>query len=153
MGIKLSTELVSAIKNKKTAKALATSNEDGSPILIFSPDLHIDENGDLVHLELLESSATNKNLVRGIWFDKKVSVSVRTPEGREWSITGAPIKMHVSGPLFQKYYVETSLHYGEADLAAAWVIRPESENEETYSVKLREQDIEHPFFRHLDRLA
>ena len=55
MGAKLSGELISAIKDEKSAKALATSNDDGSPRVIFSPSLHVDENGNLVHLELLES--------------------------------------------------------------------------------------------------
>ena len=153
MGTKLSGELISAIKDEKTYKVLATSDEDGSPRVIFSPSLHIDENGNLVHLELIESSGTNKNLVRGIWFDKKISVSVRTPGGREWSISGTPIKTHIAGALFQKHYAETAKHYGDADLAAVWIIKPETESEETHNIRLGEQDREHPYFRHLDRLA
>jgi len=149
----IDSDLESAIKRGDAAKALATSDENGTPNVIFSPFLHLDDDGNLAHLELLESSKTNRNLTRAIWFDRKATISVRTPEGREWSITGTPFKVHISGPVYQRNYLKAKEAYGDADLAGVWIIKPEAASEETHSKRLAEQDERHPFYRHLDRLA
>lgn len=153
MSEKLDKELLSALKREDSAKILSTADEDGVPSAVFSPSLHVDKDGNLVHLELFESSNTTRNLTRGIWFSKKVSVSVRSAEGREWSISGTPFKVHIAGSLFQRHYEEARKAYGDADLAGVWLIEPNSVVEETHSRRLAEQDAKHPFYRHLDRLA
>jgi len=149
----LGLKLRKALNAEGTAKAIATVDGEGIPNLSFSSHLRADENGDLVHLEFLESSRTSKNLVNAIWFDKGVSISIRDKKGNEWSVSGKAVKAHICGPLFRKHYEELRAELGDVDLSAVWVIRPERVREETLAARLAEQDETHPFYRHLDRLA
>ena len=64
------------------AKAvIATIGEDGAPYSVPSPFFSIDEDGRLIHLELLETSATHRNILRSLWFDKPVTVTVQGADG------------------------------------------------------------------------
>jgi len=53
-----------------TSRIVATTNEDGAPYAVTSPFLHLNHDGFFVHLELLETSVTNRNLLKNLWFDR-----------------------------------------------------------------------------------
>jgi len=136
-----------------TTAGIATLDEYGAPHCVPSPFLRLDENGRLVHLELLETSTSHRNLLRSIWFERPISVTLTGKDGRVLVVTGRPHKAHVSGPLFSSYYCEVRSRLEDADLAAVWLIEPLQIRDETYLVrKLREEAL-HPFHLHLDRLA
>src|SRR5512133_286041 len=132
---------------------IATLDESGAPYAVPSPFLRLDADGRIVHLELLETSRTHRNLLRSIWFDRPVTVTLSGTDGRVGVVRGTVHKAHVSGPLFSTYYREVREQLGDADLAAVWLIDPQEVIDETYALRQAREEELHPFFRHLDRLA
>ncbi|AJE02150.1 hypothetical protein [Geobacter pickeringii] len=153
MAIPLTADILELLDAPATIGTIATLDEADAPYAVPSPFLRRDEEGRLVHLELLETSPTHRNLVRSIWFDRPVTVTLSRRGGRTVVIRGRPWRAVVSGPLFSGYYRELREQLGDADLAAVWLIKPETIVDETYAArKTREEEL-HPFFIHLDRLA
>lgn len=149
----LRNEIGAMLKNPSTLATIATLDENGAPRSVPSPFLRLDEKGRLVHLELLETSTTHRNLLRSIWFERPVSVTLTGSDGRVLVATGRPWKAHVSGPLFSDYYREVRGRLGDADLVAVWLIEPQEVRDETYLIRKEREEELHPFHRHLDRLA
>ncbi|MEI6205432.1 MAG: hypothetical protein WCP20_01485 [Desulfuromonadales bacterium] len=139
--------------NPATVGTIATLDESGAPHAVPSPFLRLDPAGRLVHLELLETSRTHRNLLRSIWFDRPVTVTLSGEGGRVTVVKGRVHKVHISGPLFSSYYREVRERLGDADLVGVWLIDAQEVINESYAVrKAREEEL-HPFFKHLDRLA
>lgn len=153
MAIRLEKDIIELVEKDKAVKVLATTDKDGVPHVVFKGSLNIDRDGNIIYLELLESSRTNSNLVNSIWFNKKVAVSVKSEDGRSVQIKGIPVKCHITGPVFEHYYKIISRRIQDADLAAVWVIEPEEIREETYKIRKAEEEKNHPLLLHLDRLA
>jgi hypothetical protein len=150
---KLRQQIAVLLEDPATVATIATLDESGAPRSVPSPFLRQDAAGRLVHLELLETSTTHRNLLRSIWFDKPVSITLIGRNGQVLVIAGTPHKAHVSGPLFSDYYREVRSKLDDADLAAVWLIEPGQIRDETYVTrKAREEEL-HPFHLHLDRLA
>lgn len=153
MALQLSQELIDLIEDPATRKVLATVDEDGIPHVVVKQSLHVGGDGRLHYLELLESSRTNRNLVRSLWFDRPVAIAVQGSDGRSFQIKGIPVKTHITGPLFQQHYVAVRQRLGDVDLAAVWVIEPQEVIDETFAIRQAREEAARPFFRHLDRLA
>ncbi len=153
MAIELTKEIIDLLAEDDTTKVLATLDENGFPHAVVKQSLQPGEDGTILYLELLESSRTNKNLVRSIWYDRGVAITLKGKDGRSWQIKGKPVKTHITGPLFQEHYTAVRQRFGDVDLAAVWVIEPEEIINETFAVRKEEEDRKHPFFTHLDRLA
>jgi hypothetical protein len=155
MSVTLTDKVVELLADQETVKVLATTDRYGVPHAVVKQSLHADENGQLVYLELLESSQTNKNLVHSIWFNKTVAVLLKGKEGISYQIKGTPVRALVSGPVFQKNYVEIrkKLGDGDVDLAAVWIIEPQEVIDESYQARRQQEEELHPHFKHLDRIA
>lgn len=153
MAIKLNKEVTYLLSRDDSVKVLATVGEQGYPHAAAKPFIRVDGDGNLLYLELVESSKTQKNLVRSIWFDQKVSISVSNGKGHSWQIKGKPVKSLITGPLYQQLYREVRRLLGDVDLSAVWVIEPEEVINENLFVRQAEEESAHPLFRHLDRLA
>jgi predicted pyridoxine 5'-phosphate oxidase superfamily flavin-nucleotide-binding protein len=153
MPIQLSQEVVSLINDKGAFKALATVDESGTPNVVQNDSIYVAENGNIHYLELLETSRTNHNLVRAIWFDRKVSIVVSGADQKSFQIKGKAIEVHITGPLYEKHYVEIRQRLGDVDLSGVWVIQPEEVIDENFTNRKNEEETKRPFFRHLDRLA
>lgn len=153
MAAQLSKEVVELIENRETAKVLATLDEQGFPHVVVKQSIQVGADGNLHYLELLESSRTNRNLVRSIWFDRPVAVAVQGKNGRSFQIKGKPIKAHITGPLFQQHYAAVRQRLGDVDLAAVWVIEPHEVIDESFETRQKQEETRRPYFKHLDRLA
>jgi uncharacterized protein len=149
---KLNAEILQLLDDPTTTKVVATTDEFGIPYAITSSFLQAGAQGELVHLELQEKSATNRNLLRSLWFDKKVSVTLAAPDGRSFVIQGKPVRALISGPVFRGHYQNLRALL-DADLAAVWLIEPEQVVNESYAVRQREEEERFPFSVHLDRLT
>lgn len=149
----LTAEILQLLDQQATTRVVATTDELGSPYAIASPLLSAGAEGELVHLELLEKSATNRNLLRSLWFDKRVSITLAAPDGRSFVIHGKPVKALITGPVFRAHYQRVRTLLGDADLAAVWLIEPEEVVNETYDVRKQEEEDRFPFTIHLDRLV
>jgi predicted pyridoxine 5'-phosphate oxidase superfamily flavin-nucleotide-binding protein len=153
MAVQLTQDIIDLIEDKETTKVLATLDADGFPHAVVKQSLQPGEDGTLLYLELLESSLTNRNLVRSIWFNQKVSIALTGKNGQSYQIKGKPVKTHITGPVFQKHYLAVRERLGDVDLAAVWVIEPEEITDESFARRKAEEEAAHPLFRHLDRLA
>lgn len=151
MAIRLSDEVLTLVRDPEAVKVLATVDADGSPHAVVKQSLTADEEGRLVHHELLESSRTNKNLLRALWFGGRVSVTVRRGDA-SWQVKGRPVRAHVSGPHFQREYVRIRERLGDVDLAAVWVIEPEEAIDQSLAARTEREVSAHPDFVHLDRI-
>jgi len=148
----LSPELLEILAHPATPKVIATLDEDGSPRAVPSPFLHARPDGLLVHFELLETSVTNRNLLRSLWFDRKLAVTLVGAEGQTFVIKAVPAKAEISGSAFGRAFETVRSVLGDADLAAVWLLRPHAIVDETYTTRKRDEEERHPFSIHLDRL-
>lgn len=153
MDISLPKEIIDLLEDKNTVKLLATVDQDGHPHLVVKQTIRADDQGNLIYFELLESSKTNKNLVRSIWFNGVASIALANINGQSYQIKCKPVKSIVNGPQFRRYYIEAQKELGDVDLAAVWVLQPESVVDQTYPSRRSEEERIHPYFNHLDRLA
>ncbi|PWC45843.1 pyridoxamine 5'-phosphate oxidase family protein [Azospirillum sp. TSO22-1] len=153
MPVSLSAEVADLIADPTAAKVLVTTDEDGTPHAVATDFLEIAGDGTILYLEPLESSASNRNLVRSIWYDRRVAIALKGADGRSVQIKGRPVRTHVAGPVFQRHYVDFQERHGDIDLAAVWVIRPEAVHDEDFGRAKAHEEATRPFFRHLDRIA
>lgn len=153
MSISLSDEIKQAIQDKDTIKVLATTDRNGVPHVVFKGSLHIDENGDIVFYEILESSQTNRNMVAGIWFHQTVAVNILTKEKKSYQIKGSIKKAVTAGRKFEKVYQSIREKLGDVDLSTIWTIEPKEWKEETFQTRVEEDEAVYPLLKHLDRVA
>jgi hypothetical protein len=152
MATVLTKEIVDLLADSGTSKVLATIDEKGFPHAVAGVPIHTDDTGNLLYLEYFESSVTNKNLTRSIWFDGGVAVSLSNA-GHTFQIKGRPIKNHITGPLFLKFYQEIRTKQGNINLAAVWEIEPVEIIDEGQAARREYENTKRPFFTHLDRIA
>jgi len=138
---------------RHAARVLATTGPDGEPHAVLSPDLEVDAAGHILYLEPLEASRTQRDLVASIWFDRPVAVVVADRDGTTWRIRGRVRKAHVAGAVFRGHYERLRAERPGADLAAVWEIEPQQISDESYATLRARQEVERPFFKHLDQLA
>ncbi len=149
----LTPEIIGLLNDPATTKVLTTVDANGAPHAVVKHSLHAGEDGTIHYLELLESSATNRNLVRGIWFDGKVSIALVAKDGRSVQIKGRPVKNHIAGPLFQRHYQRVRAELGDVGLAGIWVLEPDQVIDQSFAARQAEEEARHPTFIHLDRIA
>jgi hypothetical protein len=146
-------QLIELIRDPRTVKTIATTDIHGIPHVTPDPWLHLTEQAEFVHLELHLASTSSRNFINSLWFNRKVAISVSGLHQQHWHVTGIPVKAHVCGPIFQHFYLQVRRELGDVDLAAVYIIKPiEVSNESPVSRQITE-DIDHPFYRHLDRLT
>jgi len=149
-------ELLQQVKNivadSGSLKIVSTLNENGSIHSAPKGSLKVNAAGQLEYVEVLESSSSYKNVVRSLWFDKKVTVLVIGAEKRSYEITGNIKRILTSGRYFENSYNAILEKIGHG-IAAVIQIDIESVNDFDISKRIERQEREHFFFTHLDRLA
>jgi hypothetical protein len=153
MGTTLTQEVIDLLAASGTSKVLATTDEKGFPHAVAGVPLRVDEQGRLLYLEYFESSVTNKNLTRSIWFDGNVAIALSNSAGQAFQIKGRPVKNHITGALFLKYYREAGTEKGNVNLAAVWEIEPVEVTNESEVLRRELESKTRPFFSHLDRIS
>jgi hypothetical protein len=153
MASNLNPEVAALLSRSGTLNVLTTVDDRGMPHTVPVASLRVGEDGNLVLLELLESSRTSRNLIRSLWYDRPVSVLIVGSNRETYQIHGLPLKTYVSGPVYQREYVAIRKRLGDVDLAAVWIIRPDQIHDESHIARQRQERDLHPFFAHLDRLV
>ena len=152
MAVTLTGKVAALLADEDTLKILATVDSSGVPHAVVKQSFQLNDEGQLVYLELLESSRTNRNLVGSLWFDRRIAIHLAGRNNESWQIKGRPVKAHICGPVFRRYYEEVRRKLPGADLATVWLIEPEEVIDETVDARQRDEERLHPFFGHLDRL-
>lgn len=153
MEVSLSENIIRLLRDPETVKVLATTDPSGEPHVVFKDSVNVDEEGRLYVLELLESSKTNRNLVHSLWFNRKVTISLRAKNGESYEIKGVTNQCVITGPVFEKYYRLVRESLGDIDLASVWFLTPKEVRDETFGIRYKEESEAHPLFIHLDRIA
>jgi hypothetical protein len=153
MAIVLPPEVIALLNRTDTVKVLSTVDEQGVPHGVAKDSLFATVDGQLAHLEYFESSRTQRNLVRAIWFGGSASVLLVGADGQSWQIKGRPVRADVSGQLFREHYERLRQKFGDVDLAAVWIIEPREVRDQSVTVRREHEEAVHPFFTHLDRLV
>lgn len=151
MAVVIGDELRALIEDKDTIKVIATVDREGRPHVVYKDLLHINQDGNLVLYELIESSQTNKNLVSSIWFKKKVAINIVGKDKSSYQIKGTPYRAIIAGREFQKHYELVQEQLGNIDLSTVWVIEPEEVIEQTFDKRRQDEEKAHPLLGHLDR--
>lgn len=152
MAVEISQEIRELFNDKSNIKVLATSDEHGVPHVTVKESLFISDDGQIVYLEMLEKSVTNRNMTHSLWFERPVAVNV-VSKNRSFQIKGVPVKTLIAGREYEKYYIEAEKINPENDLTAVYFIEPTEVREETYEVRFAEEKKKHPLYVHLDKLA
>lgn len=147
----ISEQLKAIIQDEKNIKALATVSKKGEVHVTFKENVEVDDEGNIIIYELLDSSQTGRNLTYSLWFDKKVALTVATGDGRSYQIKGIPYRDIVTGPVYEEKYKEFLLKNPDNDLAGIWTIVPSEVREETYEVRLKEEREKYPVIGHMDK--
>jgi len=142
----------SAVADPAALKTIATIDEHGVPHLEENNSIHLNGDDRLVLLELNEYSRTNRNLVRSIWFDKKIAIHLRS-KGRSFEVVASPYKVVIAGPVFEGYYRAQQEKGGDIALSTVWLIDAESVTEETAPLRFAREAAGRLPVLHLDRLA
>ncbi len=145
-------EIIESFNSPNTLKVIATTNDKGIPHVAFKDSISINENGEIVLCEIIDSSVTNKNLVYSIWFNRKVSINILGIDKKSYLIEGIPVRAIISGKEFQRYYLYMQRKYGNIDLSTVWIIQPQLIKEETLEMRIMEEKCKHPIINHLDRI-
>jgi hypothetical protein len=133
-------------------KIVSTLNENGTIHSTPKGTLTVNASGQLEYTEVLESSSSYKNVVRSLWFDKKVTVLVIGIDRRAYEITGNIKRILTAGRYFENTY-NAFLEKRGHGIAAVVQINVESIIDLDISKGIERQEREHFFFTHLDRLA
>lgn len=144
-------DAVEMLLDPKAFKVLATTDEQGNVHVVAKDSLTLLDDGALAYGEVLESSLTNANMVRGIWFGKRVAVLV-CRHGRCYQIKGRPHRYVTTGPLFQKFYLSARERLGpDSDLAGVWIIAVDEVRDQSLPTRKEAEERKHPNMRHFDR--
>ena len=152
MSATLSNDVIALLNDAATTKIIATVDADGAPHAVVRDDLQLGDDGNLHLPEYLESSATNRNLLGSLWFNRGVAVTLHGRGGRSVRIKGRPVKTHITGPLFLRHYRRVQETHADIDLAAVWVIEPDEVQDTDLAFLKAQQDVERPTLVHLNRL-
>ena len=145
-------DAVEMLLDPRAFKVLATTDDQGNVHVVAKDSLTLLDDGSLAYGEVLESSVTNANMVRGIWFDRRVAVLVCGRQGRGYQIKGKPHRFVTTGPLFKQFYLAAREKLGpDSDLAGVWIIAVDEVREQTLATRKEEEERKHPNMRHFDR--
>jgi hypothetical protein len=149
---KLPDELVSLLKDSESVKVVTTIDDKGVPHVVVKGSLTTLDGENIAFHEGLDSSISNKNLVRSIWFNKIVAINV-TKGPISYQIKGKPYKCLITGPVFKQFLLKARERKGsDADIAAVWIITPEEVKNESSAIRRKEEEEKRPYLnRHLDR--
>jgi hypothetical protein len=132
-------------------KILVTLDERGTPHPTPKGSLRWDGER-IVSWEILESSRTNRNLTRAIWFDQTIAILLVTADGQAHEITVRPTRNIVMGKEFTRHYEEALRRHGRG-IAGVWLYEPIGITDQTPATRIAEEEAARPYFIHLDRLA
>ncbi|MDR0563553.1 MAG: pyridoxamine 5'-phosphate oxidase family protein [Azoarcus sp.] len=149
--VKTDTAILEQLNEPDAIKILVTLDEQGTPHPTPKGSLHWDGER-IVSWEILESSRTNRNLTRAIWFEKPIAILLLTSKKQAYKIAAKPIRNVVAGKEFTRYYEEAQQRRGRA-IAGVWFFEPTGITDQTPATRIAQEQKAHPYFVHLDQLA
>jgi hypothetical protein len=147
----LNTTILQRLNEPDALKILVTLDEHGAPHPTPKGSLRWDGER-IVSWEILESSRTNRNLTRAIWFNQPIVILLVTADKQAYKITVKPARNMVMGKEFTRHYEEAERRRGHG-IAGVWLYEPIAISEQTTATRMAEEQAARPYFIHLDQLA
>lgn len=131
---------VELFNDPQTVKTLTTTDEEGAPHNVCKSSLTVLEDGLVGYCEMIETSKTQRNMLRNYWAKKLVSISLFNPAtGLSYQIKGLPYKFIVDGPIWQRFLAETRKVIPSADPSGVWLIAPKEAKNQDYELRREEE--------------
>ncbi|MDR2638591.1 MAG: hypothetical protein LBC09_01990 [Helicobacteraceae bacterium] len=145
-------QALSRFNDEGAIKVLTTLDENGAPHPVCKGSLRF--NGETIESwEILESSETNRNLTRSIWFDKPIAILLITPDKKAYKFSVKASRNIIAGKEFTSAYEAAQARYKGRGIAGVWRYEIISVKDETASTRISEEAAARPYFVHLDQLA
>ncbi len=146
-------ELKKLLKDSESVKILATVDEKGNPHAVLKDSMTMLDSGEIAYAEDLDSSFSNKNMVRSIWFDKHISINI-TKGDESYQVKGKPKKCLITGPLFKEFLLRERKKTGDkSDIQSVWIVSVEEVRNQSRNKRREEEWENRPYFNiHLDKL-
>jgi len=145
-------EIKQIINDPKTVKIVGTVGVDDVPHTAVKQSLHVNDEGKIEYIELFESSESYRNVTASLWYNKKVSVLILSPDKESYEIIGEPERILIAGREYEAVYTKVLEEKGY-DIAAVVTIAPESVENSSPKEKFKDQEKTRLFYKHLDRLS
>ena len=144
-------ELKKLLEMPGTVKVLGTVDDKGIPHVVLKDSMKLLDDGTFAYAEDLDSSESNKNMVRSIWFDKFVSINISKGE-KSYQIIGKPKKCLITGPLFKEFLIRERAG-NDSDIQSVWIITPLEVRNQSRIERRKEESSKKPYLNfYLDRL-
>ncbi|MDR0747283.1 MAG: hypothetical protein LBE89_05245 [Helicobacteraceae bacterium] len=145
-------QALSRFNDEGAIKVLTTLDENGAPHPVCKGSLRW--SGETIESwEILESSQTNRNLTRSIWFDKPIAILLIAPDRKAYKFSVKASRNIIAGKAFTRAYEAAQERFNGRGIAGVWQYEIISVKEETASVRIGEEEAARPYFIHLDQLA
>lgn len=136
--MKLTKKLIDVLKDPEAVKALATTDENGRPHVVFKGSLTVGQEGNIFYAELIETSQTQKNMLRNYWARKPVAISVLNQKKNvNYQIKGVAYKFHVEGPIWDQFLDQIWSRMPDANPSGVWEIIPQEAIDQDYTTRLK----------------
>lgn len=144
-------EVINIFQNPEAVKIIATTDGNGNPHAVIEDSLTVLDDGSIAYSEALESSRTNRNMTRAIWFNRHIAITI-ADKNNSYQISGLPVKCLIDGPIFKQFYIAARERFGpDSDIQAVWIIAPIEISNQSPAIRKNEEEEKHPMFKHLDR--
>lgn len=137
--------------DRRSQKVLVANDREGNPHIAVDSTISVDETGNIIYQEFLETSQRNAALVNSLWFKHLVWIHAEQ-DHTAYEICGIPVRSIISGPVFEQYYQEALKKDKDADLSTVWVIEPQKAFNRSLDYLKEKEKQEHPLIMHLDHL-
>ena len=151
MSAKITDKQKTVIEDKGSYKSVASVSKNGNIELTGYRYTGVDDNGNLLIYQLLQTSQSNRNLTYALWFNKEVTIHFSGSGSEEFTVRGIPVRNIVAGPFFEKKYIELNDEDFENDLVSIYVIEPSEISENNYEVLRQKERSEWGILGHMDR--
>ena len=134
-------ELTNVSRDPETIKVLATLDEEGNPHVVFKASLTILDDGTIAYLEMIETSHTQKNVLRSYNFKNPVAINItNVKQNISYQIKGRPRKFVVYGPIWEQFLDQIWSVMPDVDPAGVWLIEPVEILNESFLARREEED-------------
>ncbi len=143
--VTLPEEIKEAFSHPDTVKTLTTVDEEGIPHTVIK-DSKVLESGNIAYMELLGSSVTQRNMLRSLWWGKKlISLGIFNNKLKiNFQIKAAPYKFWIHGDFWQQTLDEVWPKHPESDPEGVWELVPEEIRDQNFEVRMEETKQKNP---------
>jgi hypothetical protein len=120
----LDPKLIELLESPDSVKIIGTLDADGAPCLAVNASITSLNGVTIVLSEQLETSRSNRNLVRSVWYDKPVTILALNASSA-FEIRAEAYRCLAVGDIYSLMLTRTRALCGpDADIAAAWELIP-----------------------------